>query len=528
MGTKCFKPYGGERLRITAVDNRGLPKYGPCSSIVSEGWVDVKVTGEYDEGDEQTTRTASGLICLSEKPCPQLKFLNVAMQFCLVDPDIATLVNPTFKKLTDYKGDTVGWEESYNQSCDEGIALEVWMKLSQYESDDRYAEGGWLYYLIPFIAGGTAGDDEINAGGLNLTLNGRTRKGTQWGVGPYRDVQLNPSPIPGGAPIKGPLLVPVAPDAPRRKFITELRPPQPLCGCQPLSNPDGPLVSINEDPADATRSTVLVTVGTDGAYRVDWGDGTAPQDIPPGTTVSHRYTKRGRFNVSVWPPANPTLITIKAVDIPFTGAQAPAAVIKEDPADALNRRSVIVTVDNNGRGPVVIDWGDATPTSINTGNGIVESKHTYSVSGYFTITWTDQADATRKGSQVVRVPLGQPKPTVTVLRDPVDVTGRGALLKVDNHGNGSVVIDWADNSPASNNPGDGVTETPHLFTAPGTYQVKVIDATDSSAQTIVPVTVPFASPTLSIVADPNDPSGQTALASWDNTGFGTVQINWGD
>lgn len=527
MATKCFKPFGGQRMRVTAVDNLGRAKYGPCSSLVSEGFVSVKASAEIDEGDEVNSKTASGIVCLAEKPCPQLKWLNIEMQFCLVDPDLAVMLNPTFKKLTDYKGDTVGWEETYEQSCTDGIALEVWMNLSGHENDDRYAEGGWLYYLIPYISGGIIGDEEINSGALNLTLSGRTRKGSNWGRGPYSDVQLNPSPIPGGAPIKGPLLVPVAPNAPRRRFITELRPPQALCGCQPLSNPDGPLVSINEDTTDATRSTVNVRVGSSGSYRVDWGDGTAAQDVPVGG-ISHRYTKRGSFNVSVWATGDPQKITIKRVDIPFTGAVLPAVVVAEDPADPVNRRSIIVTVDNHGNGPVVLDFGDTSATVVNTGNGVAQTLHTYPVAGQFTLTATDQANAASKTTVPLKVPFGLAKPTITITKDPVDVTGRGVLVAVDNHGQGAVVLDFGDQTGVANNAGDGVTTTAHTFPANGVYTVKATDTDDASASDTKQVTIPLPAPTLQIVADPADPTGQTALATWDNTGFGTVQINWGD
>src|SRR5688500_3331230 len=133
MATICYKPFGGSRMRVTAVDSLGRPKYGPCSSVVTEGFVSVRVSAEVDEGEDTTVRTASGLICLAETSCPQIRRLNVEMAFCQVDPDLAALINPSFRKLTDYKGDTNGWEESYQMSCDEGIALEVWMNLSAHQ-----------------------------------------------------------------------------------------------------------------------------------------------------------------------------------------------------------------------------------------------------------------------------------------------------------------------------------------------------------------------------------------------------------
>ena len=531
MGTKCFKPYGGERMRVTAVDNLGRPKFGACSSVVTEGWVNVNVTAELDEGTEVNTTTASGLSCLAEKPCPQLKWLNVSMQFCLVDPDLAALINPTFKKLTDYKGDTVGWEESYDQSCTEGIALEVWMKLSGYESDDRYAEGGWLYYLIPFISGGTIGDDEIGAAGLNLTLTGRTRKGTNWGVGPYNDVQLNPSPIPGGAPIKGPLLVPVAPNAPRRRFITEVRPPAALCGCQPLSNPDGPLVNINEDTTDATRSTVRVDVGSGGAFRVDWGDGSAAQDVP-ANGLTHKYQRRGTFNVSVWQTSDPLKVTFKKITIPFEGPLTPAVVVREDPADPVNRRTVRVTVDNHSAGPVVIDFGDATPTVVNPGDNVAVSTHAYAAAGQYTLTVTDQANANSKTTVQLRVPFGAAKPVITAVHDPVDNTGRGVLVTVDNHGQGPVSVTFGDNTPAVTNAGDNVTSSPHLYSAGGTYTVTATDTTDASATATLEVTVPFppppaVAPTFTLTEDTSDATRKTARMTITNmVAQRTYEVRW--
>lgn len=531
MGTKCFKPYGGERMRVTAVDNLGRPKYGACSSVVTEGWVDVRVSAELDEGTEVNTTTASGLVCLAEKPCPQLKWLNVAMQFCLVDPDLAALINPTFKKLTDYKGDTVGWEESYEQSCTEGIALEVWMKLSGFESDDRYAEGGWLYYLIPFISGGTIGDDEINSAGLNLTLSGRTRKGSNWGVGPYNDVQLNPSPVPGGAPIKGPLLVPVAPNAPRRRFITEVRPPAALCGCQPLSAPDGPLVSLNEDTTDATRSTVRLDVGQVGNFRVDWGDGTAAQDVP-ALGITHKYQKRGTYNVAVWQTSDPLKITFRKITIPFEGAVTPAVVVREDPADPTNRRTVLVTVDNHGAGPVVLDFGDATATAVNIGNGVAETQHAYAAAGQYTLTVTDQDNALSKTTVTLKVPFGAAKPVITITRDPVDMTGRGALVAVDNHGQGAVLISFGDLTPPVNNIGDGVATSAHGYAVDGTYTVTATDTNDSSASSTQDVTVPFppppaVAPTFTLTEDLSDVTRKTARMTITNlVAQRTYEVRW--
>ena len=62
-----------------------------------------------------------------------------------------------------------------------------------------------------------------------------------------------------------------------------------MCGCQPLSSPDGPVTDVAEDITDLSRMSVLAAVAGTGPFTVDWGDGTK-EDLASGLTgKTHRY-----------------------------------------------------------------------------------------------------------------------------------------------------------------------------------------------------------------------------------------------
>lgn len=609
MASNCFTPIRGRRMRVTRVDTIGRPVAGPCSTVVTSGFVNVEMTAEVEEGEETTVRTAGGTLCVSEKGADQLKWINVSIEFCNVDPDLFSMINPTWTKLLDRNGETIGWEESHEYSIDTGISLEVWSDVTGYTPTDPTAQGAWVYYLLPFVVGGTLGDITVENGAVSFTITGRTKKGSQWGKGPY-SVMANP---PDGAP--GPLITPFSSESPRRIFLTTVRPPEPVCGCQPLSSADGPVVTLFEDTDDTTRLTVQAYASGLGPYTVDWGDGTV-EDLPAGLTgKTHKYGARGTYNVAIYPSGSPSLVTYTSVTVPYTGdvpvqpllldvaedvtdtarrtaeaswnntdfgtvrvdwgdgttgltaqaengtathqyassGQYTVTVIDEsdstrvqhrtvtipfgllmstatDPLDA-TLRTLLVTVDNGDKGSVLINWGDGTATTTNAGDGTSVSKHKFAQNGGYTVTATDTDDATRHASKLVTVPLAPPPPTITAEEDTSDVDGMTVAARVDNHGNGSVTLDWGDGSSDSANAGDGTTVTTHAYTDEGTYTVTATDDSDSSLTATREVAVPFSggnnlTATVAEASPPGSPRRKITV-TWDNQNQGPVTITFG-
>jgi hypothetical protein len=354
MASNCFTPIRGRRMRVTRVDTLGRAVSGPCSTVVTGGFVTAEITAEIEEGETTTVRTAGGDVCVSERGCDTLNWYNISIEFCQVDPDLFAMINPTWTKLFDYNGDTIGWEESHSYSCDAGFALEVWSDVTGYTPTDPNAEGAWVYYLMPFVVGGTLGDITIENGAVSFTISGRTKKGSQWGKGPY-NVMRN---APDG--VCGPMITPFNPEAPRRIFLTTCAPPEAACGCQPLSSPEGPQSQVREDGTDLTRMTVIAAVAGIGPFTVDWGDGST-ENLPEGLTgLPHRYGRSGTYTVAIYPTATPNHATYTQVTVPYTGAAPSAqlrAFVSEDGSDS-GRMTALADWDNTGFGTVSVDWGD--------------------------------------------------------------------------------------------------------------------------------------------------------------------------
>lgn len=518
MGSNVFTPIRGRRMRVTRVNSVGRPTPGRCAYVVAQGFINCQMSAEVSEGETTEVRAADGSVCVSERGADSLNWYSVSIEFCKVDPDLFSLINPTWTKLVDYRGETIGWEESHSYSIDEGWGLEVWSDVTGYVPTDPNAQGAWVYYLLPWIVGGTVGDITIENGAVSFTIQGRTKKGSQWGKGPY-DIMSNP---PDGS--CGPLITPFNPDAPRRIFLTTCPPPESMGGCQPLSSPEGPAATIVQDTSDTTRLTVQATVSGLGPFTVDWGDGTV-EDLPSGVTgKTHRYGSAGTYIVAVYPSATPTAATYKQLTVPFTGAvPSPPLLISlsEDPTD-LSRMSAELQWANTGFGTVRVEWGDGTSALAGQAEtGTVA--HVYPTPGAYTLRVIDESDVTRKATQVVEVPFG---PVITVTEsetNPLQIS-----VTVNNTSHGDVTLGWGDGT-TSVVKGDNTTPTSHVYQAGGTYTLEAtdVDETSRTGSTNVTVAASYTAPTLLATEEGGDVDRRSVRVSVTNPQAGAeYEVRW--
>lgn len=195
MATKRIVSVRGRRFRMTRLDSCGAHVVGTCSKIISDGFVMVTLTGEYEEGEDVTQKNAWGDFCAAERDQPRLKWANVAMQFCDVDPDVADFVgggavNPVISG-SDTVGITVGQAPN-----DAAFAIEVWGKLAGNACTAGVPE--WAYFVVPFIKNGRL-DGDLPFGRVQ-TFNARgdgVPAPSTWGTTPYTD---NPLLRTGGFP----------------------------------------------------------------------------------------------------------------------------------------------------------------------------------------------------------------------------------------------------------------------------------------------------------------------------------------
>jgi hypothetical protein len=246
MATKKLRSIKGRRMRLTALDECGAPDTAAeCGVIVTDGFISVTWSDEVEEGEEYTQKNAWGDFCIAEKDGDRVKWVNVAIQMCEIDPQVLTMVGGANPVIVgdDTIGATFGREPN-----PQAFGIEVWTKKA---GTDACAEGGgaveWGYFVAPFVRNGMLdGDITIENGPLTLGLKGEAvGANAAWGVGPHGD---NPMKSPTGFP-EGDL---------RGIIVTDVQPPEITDGCIPIGG------------ALATTATA----GTPGTF-----NGTAPADL---------------------------------------------------------------------------------------------------------------------------------------------------------------------------------------------------------------------------------------------------------
>jgi hypothetical protein len=307
VATRRFTAFNGRRARFTRVDSCGRPVYGAGAQVVTSGFVSIGMSGEVREGTDIELVNAGGDLCLSERGADQLRWLTVEAEFCEVDPDLVSLFQPNNTKIVDYLGNVIGFAESDTQDITRGVAIEVWADVAGEDlCDDPNATQTWAYFLLPWVVGGTMGDLTIENAGLTTTINSRTKRNGKWGVGPY-DVMLAAADTPG------PMLLPVGAREHRRLFLTNVAPPEETTGAVGLSNPDGPVFTLEEG---ATALASEVTTALSGQM-VNWGDGSAAAALTAATPLSHTYAAAGTYEVIVYSATDPTDATVEVHTVPW-------------------------------------------------------------------------------------------------------------------------------------------------------------------------------------------------------------------
>jgi hypothetical protein len=227
---QCFTLIKGRRMRMTKLDVCGRPVPGPCSVVVSKGFVTATLSGEIDEGEEIERKNAAGELCVSVPPCPTYKWTNAEITFCEVNPAMATLINPNWKMLTNAAGKGIGYAAGRSFSCEGGFALEIWTDLYGAADlcDDPNATGAWGYLLVPWMANGfMSGDLEIADDAVDFVYSAKSKIGAKWGPGPF-DVMLGATGQPGR------LNEAVEAWEDYRVQTVDVAPPDAACGCTAL------------------------------------------------------------------------------------------------------------------------------------------------------------------------------------------------------------------------------------------------------------------------------------------------------
>lgn len=217
MTTKILKSIKGRVVRLTRLDECGVPVVGSCSTVVSECFIKATISGEYEAGDEYFEKSAWGTPCINDKDPDILKRANVKIDFAELNPDaldIITGANPIVSG-----GVTIGSSQGPGAN-ETAFALEIWTKRTGVECVD--GDQQWGYFVVPFVKNGKLdGDLTIENAALTASVMGEGFASSDvWGESPYDE---------------NPLIEPFPDGEIWADVVTTVQPPADTAGCIPLA-----------------------------------------------------------------------------------------------------------------------------------------------------------------------------------------------------------------------------------------------------------------------------------------------------
>lgn len=212
-------------MRITRLDECGVPVVGPTSTRVSKGFVSVGLSPQYEDADAINVTNAAGEIDFNEPGDSTLTGMQAEVAFTRVDPDLFSLITGQ-QTVVDGAAVATGFRLSGGAVVAGGWALEVWSDLGGQACAGAKAYG---YFLLPYLRGGTVGDFSIENGAANFTITSTTREGAGWDVGPYDVVMAGEPAAPS------PLLTPIGPKDHFHLDMVTVAPPAETAGLVPLA-----------------------------------------------------------------------------------------------------------------------------------------------------------------------------------------------------------------------------------------------------------------------------------------------------
>ena len=292
MADLCTNIVRGKTLRTTQLDACGTPVTdvdGPIRNV-TEGFISVAYANEIDQGTEIAPKNANDQFCFIVPGCPTIKWVNLTVTYCGVDPYLISLMTG-WPVVLDASGAATGFRGRRKVRCDRGFALELWTGSAPAVGplcDPANPLPRYGYFLLPFVTAAYMGDLTVENGAANFTLIAKGLAGGNWGVGPYDVVR--------GVSTTSPLATPIGSDDLYDFEVVTLPPLPGVCGKYP------PLFDFTvTNTSGHTENLQNTVVPSAHANTIDWGDGTTSAGTtitgPPGT--SHTYTAAGTYLVSV-------------------------------------------------------------------------------------------------------------------------------------------------------------------------------------------------------------------------------------
>lgn len=171
----CATPIKGTHMRIIELDACGVPITGTAGMVVvTEGFVQVNMEPQYEDGTEFFERTASGRPCVNQKDDPTLKRMNLTSQFCEVNVSSISLLISGRELTTGTPVTGTGFAVAEGNPT-RRYSLEVWQEVAGAGACDATGAQRYIYNAWPNVGASQLGAYPIENGRSMLEVTSETR-----------------------------------------------------------------------------------------------------------------------------------------------------------------------------------------------------------------------------------------------------------------------------------------------------------------------------------------------------------------
>lgn len=184
MSTVCVPLARASRMRLTRLDSCGAPDPGTKGTLVSDGFINVDGTFNYLDPEEITQLNANGDLCIDDQGNPQLRWVDLSIVMCRVDPDAFNMITGNPLVMDDAATpNAVGFRVNKAVTGTANFALELWSGVDG-QACDASGNTQYGYWLFPYVVQARIGDFSVANAALTLTFTARTHDDSLWGTGP--------------------------------------------------------------------------------------------------------------------------------------------------------------------------------------------------------------------------------------------------------------------------------------------------------------------------------------------------------
>lgn len=178
----CFSPIQAEVIRITRLDQCGVPVTGAAGGqAVLDAFTEVQNSPQYEEGQRFLLRKANGEPCVNQKGAGFFNWLEQTVQLCTLDPTVLAIVTGD-RLITDgVTGVGVAFGEGL---LDEHYSIEAWQPVSGSGACDASGQQQYFYWAFPNLFDAQMQDFTFQNDTFTLGWKGTSQQGsTLWDLG---------------------------------------------------------------------------------------------------------------------------------------------------------------------------------------------------------------------------------------------------------------------------------------------------------------------------------------------------------